>query len=354
MLAYGADRFRVAGERIILLSKIPKGWTPRVAKTLTTSEHPGTAVLWDEQYYEVVEASAVEGGGVRYVLAPWRDEHAFRTVERYDEQAENRRLDDFRLAQKQRAASRAARFSGMLLGHLPAREQERLQNELGVTPSRMTMLSAIPPLILFAICASIFVNAMIEHRPSPVPLVLFLAIAAFGAESFVRLLLAMSQSRGFGSFFGTLFYLATHRAEARSEMPRGTPRNSEEPEELRVADALTFKGPLLTLLSRDEQRRLAARHGYDYRRHAFGVAWVILVFALLGAVTSYANAWISFVVASVVAIEQIVRLIALRRGAAPSMFAILARPLVRDLLRDPERHATRTPSARSGSSGAGR
>ena len=49
MLTHGADRVRQAGDKVILQSAIAKGWTPRVPKTLTNAEHPGTAVLWDEQ-----------------------------------------------------------------------------------------------------------------------------------------------------------------------------------------------------------------------------------------------------------------------------------------------------------------
>ena len=46
MTPHGSDRVRVDGERIVLSSRLPKGWTARVARTLTSAEFPGTAVLW--------------------------------------------------------------------------------------------------------------------------------------------------------------------------------------------------------------------------------------------------------------------------------------------------------------------
>ena len=56
MLTHGSDRARRVGEKVILQSAISKGWTPRTPKTLTHAEFPGTAVLWEEQYFEVIEA----------------------------------------------------------------------------------------------------------------------------------------------------------------------------------------------------------------------------------------------------------------------------------------------------------
>src|SRR5947207_171832 len=77
----------VDGERIVLSSRLPKGWTARVERTLTSAEFPGTAVLWDEQSFEVIGAEALPQG-VRYTLEPWREHHAMRFTARYDAAAE--------------------------------------------------------------------------------------------------------------------------------------------------------------------------------------------------------------------------------------------------------------------------
>ena len=83
MLPYGGDRVRSAGGKIVLHSNISKGWTPRRDRTNVHAEFPGTAVLWDDEYFEVVHAELLPQGGVRYVLEPWRDEHVIRVFDRY-------------------------------------------------------------------------------------------------------------------------------------------------------------------------------------------------------------------------------------------------------------------------------
>src|SRR5215212_6577945 len=125
MRAFGSDRVRVADDgRVILASRIPKGWHPRVAKTPTQAEHPGTAVLWDDEYYEVVEVSMPPQGACRYVLTPWRDEHAMRVTDRYDEESEAQRVAEHRAALAHETKRKAANALGVLTGHLPARVQE--------------------------------------------------------------------------------------------------------------------------------------------------------------------------------------------------------------------------------------
>ena len=63
MRAYGSDRLRVAGEKLILWTRVPKPkWVARVPKTLTKSEHPGTAILWEDQFFEVVKAEQLPNG----------------------------------------------------------------------------------------------------------------------------------------------------------------------------------------------------------------------------------------------------------------------------------------------------
>lgn len=339
MQPFGSDRLRQAGEKLVLLSALPKGWTPRVPKTNTSAEYPGTTVLWEDQYFEVVEATAVDGGRVRYVLAPWREEHTIRTFESYDDASEARRLADHQLARRQRRASAASRFSGFLLGHLPNPVQVHMQNELGVVPARMTIASAIPPIVFFGICVYLAAGATIEGGRSPIPSWLTIVAGFMTIESLVRIAVALSGNRGLGSAIGTLVHAVFGRripADERGQSLFTLP----PPEDVATRDALLVKGPLLTLLSRAEQQRLAERHGFDYRQHAYGLTWMMLVFALLGAISSWVkvadrgsiSALISLLVAAGVAAEQVLRLTQLPRGPAPSVFGALVRPFVRDLL----------------------
>jgi hypothetical protein len=348
MRTFGADRHRLDGERVILLSAIPKGWKARIARTTTSVEHPGTTVLWDEQYFEVIEAAPADGERVRYVLAPWREEHTIRTFEPYDEEWEARRRADYALAKKQQRASTVSRWSGMFLGHLPEPVQNHLQNELGVFPARMTILSVIPPFVLFGLAVFVSVDAYIKSVPSPVPQPLLILAALWFLESLIRFQIAMSQQRGVGSLEGTLLYLLFRALSPnRDKWPslyqsRGYATFTlPPPDGVALRDALEMKGPLLTLLSRREQEQLATRHGFDYRRHAFAVTWVILVFSILGALTSSmkladgasVSTLLSLFVALAAAIEQVLRLMQLQRGPAPSMFGVLVRPFVRDVFR---------------------
>ena len=112
-------------------------------------------------------------------------------------------------------------------------------------------------------------------------------------------------------------------------------------EDVVISDSLKMKEPLLTLLTPAEQQQLAERFGFDYRRTASVVAWVILVPAALGAFTSYVElqdsgsftSLLSMLIAAAVAAEQALRLPKLRREPTGSIFGALVRPFARDLLR---------------------
>jgi len=232
-------------------------------------------------------------------------------------------------------------------GHLPARVQEALGSELGILPTRLTFISLILP-FLFEVWA---VNELVRCRMTGAPISLWLLLAAgyVGAESALRLQIVMSQSRPIGSTVGfilySLFYAIAPRKIAgvaplkidKREALLGTP----PPPDVELQDSLSVREPLLTLLSPPEQVVLAKRFGFNYRKEAFRVAWIILIFAIAGIVSSIVRLGegaslgliVSLVVASIVALEQIQRLAALRRGPAGSMLAFLVRPFARKLLR---------------------
>jgi hypothetical protein len=342
---YGKDRCRESGGRVILLSAIPKGWTARTPAAGTHAEYPGTTVEWAGRMFEVVEA-APAGEGVRYVLLPWREDHVIRTLDQYDDEAERRRLDDFAKAQKQRRVSLTARFAGMFLGYLPAPVQNRLQNELGLYPARMTILSCIPPLVLLGICVLDAVEAHMKGHAPRLPGALTLLAALLVAESAVRFFVAMSQNRGMGSFLGVIgysIYWALSRNRAALASPFDEPGDRATftlppPPEVAAADRLETLSTFLALLPVSDQKMLAERTAYDYRRHAPGLAIGILFFSVLGVVSmsgragSSVSATLSFFAALAVAVEQVLRLVKLRTGPAASMFGFVVRPFVRNFL----------------------
>lgn len=338
MRAYGHDRCREVRGRWILHSRIPKAWTPRTPATLTHAEFPGTAVLWDDEYFEVVDATPLAHGGVRYVLLPWREDHTIRTFEAYDGDSERRRMADHELAQRQRKASATARWSGVVLGHLPAVVQEELQNRLGVNPSRMTLSSAVPPIALFGICVFLGAGALLGQNTMRIPIYVVLPLAAMAAESIIRMTIALSTTRGIGSVAGWIAYLgwwlATGRRGISPIAGRGESVAFTPPARtVDARDKYELMEPLLTLLPAAEQQQFARRWGFDYRSHANGVAAIVLLFASVGAWTSYGrftesgsvSAIVSAAIASFVAVEQLVRFLLLRRGPAGSVLGLLVR-----------------------------
>lgn len=346
MHPYGSDRVRASGGKVILHSRLAKGWTPRTPKSDTHAEFPGTAVLWDDEYYEVLAADALPAGGVRYVLAPWRDDHTIRTFEAYTPESEARLLADHQRAARQRRHSLLARCSGILLGHLPAPVQNRLADELGLFPARMTLLSLVPSVVLFGTCVWLYAGGKIEPDRAPVPTWLWLIALYMLLDSIIRFFIAMTQNRGTGSLPGVVLYalfwfVAPKRWNlvAPFERSRGEKLFMLPPsEEVAQHDSVEWRSWMLTLLPPAEQHALAQRYAYDYRKHASELAWALLAVGVLGILTSVPkldrfSGLVSLLVACLIVLEQALRLRAFRQGPAGSIFGIFVRPFVRDLLR---------------------
>ncbi len=348
MRAYGFDRFRVSGDKVILHSRLGKGWTPRAPKTLTSAEFPGTAVYWDEQYYEVLSADLLPAGGVRYVLAPWPDNHAIRQFQPYNEESETQLAEDFERAKRQRKHSALARLTAIFVGHLPAHVQMHLANELGLFPHRLTLWSILPVIVATGTVVYIGVDSYMRDVPNPIPDLVIVFTAFMLAESAFRYLVAMTQQRAMGSILGTfvyLFYWLLHPNRARLVSPfvfakgEGIVSTLPPSAEVEQRDMLEMRGALLTLLTPAEQALLADRFGFDYRKHAYGITWSILVCAALGVASmlpkasSSISAFVSLLCAGFVVLEQTMRLFAFKRGPAGSVFGPLVRPFMRDLLR---------------------
>lgn len=348
MQPYGSDRVRLAGGKVLLHSAIPKGWTARVPKKGTHAPHPGTTVLWEEQYFEVISAEPAVGGGVRYVLAPWQDENTIRVLEHYNAEAESARVADHEAVLAQQKGSVLTSLSSIVLGHLPAPVQNRLGNAYGVEPSRMTIISTISPVVLFAVCFWMSAGARMKQVGPPIPVWLWILTFGLMLESGVRFFVGMMQNRPMGSVLGFIGYslfwlLAPNRAQLLSplEDDRGSALFTIAPtEDVVLRDAIEMRSAFFSLLTPSEQQRLAERFGYDYQRHATGIAVIILVFSALGMFTSFmklldgpdGGALLSLLVAAALTLEQIVRLRVLPHRPAGSVLGALVRPLVRSYL----------------------
>lgn len=340
MQPHGSDRVRVVGERIVLHSRLPKGWTARTPSSGTHSEFPGTTVLWDEQYYEVLTAAPLPAGGVRYELAAWREDHTIRQFSVYDAASEAALAADHATAARQRKRSLLANLSAMILGHLPGRVQQRLADELGLFPSRMTILSAIPPVVLLGVCIWLAVGATIRKVPSPVaPWLIFVAVC-MTVESGVRFSTAMLQNRGVASVLGTLFY-GVYELIARKPELQKTPLTivREDDPERDLRESVEQHSWMLTLLPASDQLALAERFGFDYRKDAYALAWSLLAVGGVAIATSLEKAderlgaLLSVIIGALMILEQALRLATFKRAPAGSMLGLLVRPFMSRLLR---------------------
>lgn len=348
MQAYGPDRVRAGnGDQWILFARRSKGWLPRAPKTLTSAEHPGTAVLWEDRFYQVVAADGSPGGAVRYVLEPWPEHHVIRVSEPYDEASETQRAAEHRSSVKREKGRKVANLAGIFTGLLPAVVQEQLASELGIQPAKLTSLSLLIPFAYLTWFANEFVRRIFVNQPVPLPLLLLALYLFF--ESAIRLNIAWFHRRPLGSAIGffpyVLFYLfAGSRTGAMSpfSVPRGQRLFITEPTaDVALRDAYSMREPLLSLLSIDEQKALEQRFGFNYRKHGFIVAWILLGTSAAGFVSAFValqygprfSAFLSLALALMIGGEQVLRLQALRRGPAPSMLAAIVRPVTRKLLR---------------------
>lgn len=345
MQPYGSDKVRRGrGEQWIILSARSKGWVPRTPATMTARDRPGTAVLCEDRHYEVVSATATDGG-IRYVLEPWREEHVMRVVEAYDDSSEAAREADHQALTRRERGRITANLLGVLTGHLPGPVQERMGNELGVHPARLTLYSLIPPMIAVGLIVNEVARRKIAQE-GPMPLWVVLLAGYLLLESGIRMFVAFSQSRPLGSAAGliaySLFYVLSPNRRALmkpGEATLATPI-TEAPPDVAMRDAFMLREPLLTLLPPRDQLLLANRFGFDYRKQARIVAAVILAIALAGVASSLValrdhgrfSALLSLLAAAALAIEQLFRFRAFRRGPAGSLLGTLVRLFSKKLL----------------------
>ena len=335
MRPYGSDRIRVADDGTIeVSSRLPKsGWVARTPRTLTRRERPGTAVLWDDDCFEVVDVVVLQQG-VRYVLARWNDAESMRLTSRYDEEAEAARAAERVDVIRREKQRKVVNFFAIFTGHLPGAVQQKLAHEVNVDAPRLTIVSVIFEWAIIAAIAFYCAGRLLAEDPLPMALALFAGF--LGIEGTIRFKLAFLDGRASGSIFGLLAYAIYAALTGKKEPVRAgeaVPKLREFSAEEQLMHSFHVREPLVTLLSPAEQQRIAAKFDYDYRRTATKMALGILGTAIAGVIASASShAWISLGVASLLGIEQIVRIPQLPRRPVASLLSIFARPLVRKFL----------------------
>ena len=348
--AWGSDRAAAAPDGALLLEcSVGKSWVARAAGSQSRSEHPGTAVEWDGQVYEVLSVEALDGTFVRYRLTPWEDRHAIRRIERYDEESEAARHASRAELSAGNEKRRLAILFSPILGHLPGAVQAKMERDFGAPARAMTFVSAAPLFVLGALT----ILAALIGRFGGTPIVpqwmenhsgLFTYLAI---ESALRIHSAWIGGDPMGSLAGILAYAVWTFLRRGKAIPSAAATSPAPglPAEQALTDRYTMLEPFLALLAPADQAALERSFGFDPRRWGRTTSLLILLVAGLSVLISI-FAFLShtgglpdfavFVIGSFLVVEQIGRRRALAAGKpAGSILGALVRPLARPLLSSP-------------------
>lgn len=360
--AFGSDVAEPLPDGSIALTcALSKGWAGRGARTATRAEHPGTAVRWHAAIYEVIDASPLATGGVRYRLGPWEERHAIRVLEAYDPPAEEARSSERGRRVDSVRERRLAILFSPLIGHLPADVQERLESEIGAPAVAMTLVSALPLFVLgslglFAHVLGVFGGPPLFPWTPPLALSIFLA-----AESAVRIGSAWIAGRPMGSIAGVLFHRVTLAIRGRRRRSPRAPGEAAAPAAGEAAgqrsaltdqDLFRLLEPALSLLPRPDQRELERRFDFDalkWGRVSAGLLFLVGALNVLASLAAFAGnaaqgadiAWL--IAGTALCVEQVVRYRQVAAGTPRgSALGIVLRPFAARLLH-PDRGAKALP-----------
>ena len=204
--AFGKDRVTRIEGGVIIDSIHPKEWTPRVHTERTGRAHPGTAVEWNDQLWEVVGVRRRSRGGYRHYLVPWQDDHAVRLRSFYDEESERARAENRRRAAASRKFRKAWAVAGVLTGHLPGDVQKRMAEEHGVSPTMATYVSLAPLWCIGVVCVVFFIPSLLG-APLPFPSWMLAPGFYWFLESAIRFSWTMTTGEPMGTLPGAVLWL---------------------------------------------------------------------------------------------------------------------------------------------------
>jgi hypothetical protein len=129
--------------RLRLETPVERNWRPRIEGDQIRSAHPGTALLFQDRYYEVMLCEPGEDGLIHYHLSPWRDDSLIRQAAELSAATSEQAAIDHREERQRHKRSTLLLVATPLLGLLPSRDQIRLEKEYGADPIFNTTISAI-------------------------------------------------------------------------------------------------------------------------------------------------------------------------------------------------------------------
>lgn len=350
--AYGRDRVELLDRgRVRIVSPAPKGWRAARPPTRTTAEFPGTAVAWDDAIWEVVSSDERTGANCRYVLAPWKENHAIRLTVDYNARSEAALAEATRKSAARNRMSAGIYAMGLIAGHLPAHIQKQIESEYGFVATRLTLLSFVPE-ILFA--GSAAMGLPIEELPGPKWPAWVLVLGLFAVvDVVVRSWYCLTHGRPLGSVPGLLsWYLVMllspgarrfdREGTRRDDSGRGATSSRAPSDSEREHDVYALREPFLALLPAGDQKHLEATFGFDPiawgRRSVLTIAvvagsGVLSSLIKIGEGTAGGGTLLSLILAGLLFAEQLLRLRELMRGnPAGSVLGAIARPYCAVLL----------------------
>lgn len=340
MRAYGTDKVETLRNGAAVIDTFHhKGWIGRRVAGTRQLEHPGSAIDWDGELWEVITVERTSHG-VRYVLERWKSSHVVRSADRYDAPSEQRRQrerEDLTRRERNRKMTIAA---SLLLGHLPAEAQQQMHLEYGMPPAAPTIISSIPTFIIGGFSLIFFMAAAFGAHVG-VPRWLLLIGVYLLVESLVRVGYAVSAGAPAGSLAGSLVWsiwtaIRDRGVEKRDSIPVIRLDPGKEVEQF---DRYHVRLPLLALLPAAEQKRLQKRYGFDWASWDRKTAAVLM--ALVGTALLLQGPVIvsdqvsggkllAFFINIYFFVEQIIRLVRVSSGEpAGSALSFLVKPLTR-------------------------
>jgi hypothetical protein len=213
----------VRGEVIVISPRLALEW--RVAE----GQAPGSAVLWNDQSFEVIGREPV-GAGDRWILRSWDEGHAMRTVYTLDRESVAWLAEGAAAERRERRTRAGTMLLLPVLGLAPAALQKRWADNWEFIPSRATVLSALGEmgfggvflleLVAMTVGGSVILPGWLQWLAYLGPVLLVSGIA--------RLILVFSDGEPVGSILGMPLKLLVPRASVARDHHTPTVRRVSE------------------------------------------------------------------------------------------------------------------------------
>jgi hypothetical protein len=128
--------------RLRLETPVERTWRARIEGDQIRATHHGTALLFQDHYYEVVLTEVGGTGLIHYYLAPWPDDAIIRQAAELSPATSELAASQQKTERQRAKVGSLLLFATPFLGLLPKRDQLRLEREYGTDSLLATSISA--------------------------------------------------------------------------------------------------------------------------------------------------------------------------------------------------------------------